>query len=658
MPYTKKAVAVLAAIATLTLLPIGLSAQDKPVSPAHVPGPTAAEAAALAAVIRSNATLAQKQAACKRLGEIGSKEQVGVLASLLADERLSHAARRGLEAIPDPSATDALRRALPGLKGKTLVGVLHSLGARRDPSPAADVIARLGNADPQVAAAAAYALGRIATPEAGRALVQSLSTSPGTVRPAIADGGLACAEAFVRGGRVSEAVSVYEAIRKAELPKHIRAAATRGVILAWRPGSAEVLIAQLRDKDHVAFATALGAVREVADPGVTPILLGQLPHLVPQRQALLLTALGSRGDVAARPPVLEAAKSGPPEVRIAALRALATLGDASAVPVLLESINQADPAIAAAARDSLSAMADPSINAALGSMIGKAQGKSRCFLFDLVGRRQIVAAVPTLVAAADDPDADIRIAALRALGRTITPQDLPVLTARLLAPKNPAERTVVQEALKATCVRAPDKNMCAERIGACLPQASPKARGFLFDLLGIVGGPAAMRTVAAATFDANVETRDAAVRVLGKWRTPDAAGPLLEVARKSSDAKLRVRALRGYIRIIRQLDLPNHQKLAMCREAMASAERDEERVLALGALGRVRTVDALTLAATHLNTPPLKEAACLACLAISEKIVATQPGAVAEAMPKVLDATKDVDVVRRAKEMRARATKK
>jgi hypothetical protein len=45
-------------------------------------------------------------------------------------------------------------------------------------------------------------------------------------------------------------------------------------------------------------------------------------------------------------------------------------------------------------------------------------------------------------------------------------------------------------------------------------------------------------------------------------------------------------------------------------------------------------------------------------LAISEKIVATQPGAVAEAMPKVLDATKDVDVVRRAKEMWARATKK
>jgi HEAT repeat protein len=658
MPILRDLVAASAAIAAWIVLPLVVLAQDKPALPATAANPTAAEAAALAAVIRSNATFAQKQAACKRLGEIGSKEQVEVLASLLADEKLSHAARRGLEAIPGPAATDALRRALPGLKGKTLVGVLHSLGARRDPSATADVMARLGDADPQVAAAAAYALGRIATPEAGRTLVQSLSTSPESVRPAIADGCLACAEAFLRGGKASEAVSVYEAVRKAKLPTHIRAAALRGVILAWQPGSGELLAAGLQDKDQVAFATALGAVREAAHPGVTPVVLSVLPILAPQRQALLLAALGSRGDVAARPAVIELAKAAPAEVRVAALRALANLGDASAVPVLLEALSQADSAIAAAAGDSLSAMTDPAIDAALGRLLGNARGKSRCFVYDLVGRRQIVAAVPTLVAAAGDPDAEVRLAALRALGRTISPTDLSVLTTRLLTPKSPAELAVVQDALKTACARATDKNLCAERIIACLPQASPQVRGCLLDLLGLVGGPAALQTVAAATFDANAETRDAAVRVLGKWRSPDAADRLLAVARKSSDAKLRSRALRGYVRMIRQSDVPDQKKLAMFREAMAAAERDEERILALGALGRVRTVEALTLAATYLNTPPLREAACLTCLDISEKIVAKEPVAVAEAVSKVLDATKNADTIRRAKEVQAQAAKK
>ena len=41
-------------------------------------------------------------------------------------------ARYALETIPDPSVDDALRDALGKLKGRPLLGVIGSLGVRRD----------------------------------------------------------------------------------------------------------------------------------------------------------------------------------------------------------------------------------------------------------------------------------------------------------------------------------------------------------------------------------------------------------------------------------------------------------------------------------------------------------------------------------------------
>jgi HEAT repeat protein len=657
MPSSRIVLALFAAAILLAFAPASSPAQAKPASPTDS-NAAAKEIAAQIAVLQSAAPHERKLAACKRLGAIGGKESVAVLASLLSDENLTHPARIGLEAIPDPAATEALRSALPKLKGKSLVGVIHSLGARRDFSATSDLVGRLSDPDPQVASAAAFALGKFATPDAGRALLQALPSASPAVRPAVADACLTCAEAFRSQGKPADASALCGEVLKASLPEPLRCAALRGVIAAWQPGSAEVLAAQLKAKDRASFGAALGASREVAGPEATQVLLGVLAGLAPERQAWLIAALGDRGDPAARPVVLEAAQKSAPQARVAALRALAKLGDASTIPVLLAAAGQSDPAIAVAAQDSLSAMANPAIDADVAGLIEKTQGKSRRFLFDLAGRRQIAAAVPAMKAAASDADPEVRLAAIRALGRTIGPHDLPCLTNRLLAPANSAELAVVQQALKTACGRAADKKVCAEKLTACCPQASPATKIFVLELLGSVGDATALQAVGAAAFDANPQIQDAAIRILGKWKSAQAAAPLLDVVRKTADVKLRTRALRGYIRIVRQLDVSTEQRLVMCKEAMGLAQRDEERVLTLGALGRIPSAEALAQAAAQLNVPSLKEAASLACVSIAEKIVGSQSAVVASTMPKVLAATKNADVARRAKEVQSRAMKK
>jgi HEAT repeat protein len=110
------------------------------------------------------ASLYAQAKACRRLAVVGDKRAVPALADLLDDPRLSHYARLALEAIPDSAAGLALRDALGKVEGKLLVGVINSLGQRRD-TKAIEALAKLLRHDHvEVAQAAAAALARIRPP--------------------------------------------------------------------------------------------------------------------------------------------------------------------------------------------------------------------------------------------------------------------------------------------------------------------------------------------------------------------------------------------------------------------------------------------------------------------------------------------------------------
>ena len=142
--------------------------------------------------------------------------------------------------------------------------------------------------------------------------------------------------------------------------------------------------------------------------------------------------------------------------------------------------------------------------------------------------------------------------------------------------------------------------------------------------------------MAAAAKDSNKDLQDAATQALGKWATPDAAPELLKLANTLPSDKLRIRTLRGYIRIAQQMGLPPEQKLEMCEEAFRAAQRDEERRLVLAVLGHLPTTKALSLVVPHLAHPACAEEAATAALEIGDKIVQKEPRTVADAMRQVL----------------------
>ena len=87
----------------------------------------------------------------------------------------------------------------------------------------------------------------------------------------------------------------------------------------------------------------------------------------------------------------------------------------------------------------------------------------------------------------------------------------------------------------------------------------------------------------------------------------------------------------------------------MCRDALAAATRDDERKLVMDALARIPSKAALELAQAPLDKAGMKEAACSAAVLVGERIIDSQPAAVAKAMKQVVQTTASNDLAGQAK---------
>ena len=170
---------------------------------------------------------------CRQLVLIGSAASVPAMTPLVLDEELSVHARNVLEHVPGPESEKALRDALGQAKGRTRIGVINSVAARRDAASTPALIKILGE-DPDSAAAAAKALGEIGTSEAAKALTAARAKGPALVQKAVVDGTLICADRLVAAGQRPQAITLLESLTETSQPEHVRLAARRMLSVVTR----------------------------------------------------------------------------------------------------------------------------------------------------------------------------------------------------------------------------------------------------------------------------------------------------------------------------------------------------------------------------------------------------------------------------------------
>lgn len=602
-------------------------------------------------VLKSGASRKEKADACRELAVVGTSKAVPVLVRSLADAELNHMARYALETIPDPGVDSALRGELPRLQGRPLVGVIGSLGVRKDAKAVKPLSSLLGDPDPEVVQAAARALGQIGTADAARAIEKALPATAPANRLAFCEGLFRCAETFAAKGKTKDAIALYDRMRgMTDVPHQVRAGALRGAIIARDQGGLELLKESLLSSDRVLFHAAVRAALETPGAEVTRALAGCLPQLQPDNQIVAMQALGSRGDDLAVPALSTQAKAGPKTTRVAAIRAVAAIGDAAAVPVLVQLVEEADREIAQVAVDGLAGFPGREADSAVLSMLKSPEADRRLVGIDLVGRRRMVTAVPALLTVASDADAKVRSSAYQRLGKLGTPAEVPALIKLLVQTTDAQDLTGLAEALSSICTGAGSPASATEQIIGAMPGAQPAQQGALLSVLGALGGAPALVAVRGAVRDYAPEIRDAAVRALADWPDAGAAPDLLQIVRSTTaTGNQRDLAFRGYVRLVRESGGPPPEKLKSLAAAASLATSPQEKMLVLAGLGDMLSVESLRLVTPHLSDPAVADEAGAVAVKIAEKLDPKESADIGTALNQVLKSAKSQQVLDKAR---------
>lgn len=588
-------------------------------SGAETPNP--AVATHLAVLAKPDAPLKDKVDACRELARIGGREAVEPLAALLADETLSHAARYGLETIPDPAVDACFRKALGELHGRPLVGVIGSVGVRRDAGAVDLLVKRLTDADPEVAQAAARALGSIAAPAGLEALEAALAQAPATNQLAFCEGLLRGAGKLEAQGQSRPAMAIYDHLRSLPLPHQVRTGAWRGSILTRGPSGLDLLRAALNSEDFALFVIGVRVSDELRDDAVTMALATQLGKATGDRAVLLLEVLGRRGDVSALPAISEAATKAEKPIRLEALRALSQGGSPRAVPVLASLAFDPDHDIAKAAGESLAALPCEGASDAILILLTSPDREKRLTGMDLAARRRLASALPELIKAARDADGAIRRQAVKTLGGLAGAQEVPALLELLAQAKDQEDLDGLEQSLSAVCLRSGATAACVSKITASLENSKPAQKCALLRTLNAMGGPAALESVRKSVSDSEPQVHAVAIRALASWNSPEAAPDLLELARTVDQPSERLLCLRGFLGFASHSETPEPQRLTMCRQAAGLSLKPEEKKLLLAALGGIASVDALVMVQPFLDDSTLQKEAASATLDIAAKVL-------------------------------------
>ncbi|MCX6911065.1 MAG: HEAT repeat domain-containing protein, partial [Verrucomicrobia bacterium] len=480
-----------------------------------------------------------------------------------------------------------LLAALDKTSGKLKVGVVTSLGERREAKAVAPLAKLIVNADPQLAGAAIMALGNIGGAKCAAILAEAKPADALVARRA--DAVAMCADTMV-AKNAFEAANYYRWLFTMVNMPAARIAGLHGLVRAEKAKALPTVLDALGDRMPAVQKAAVRCLLDLPGAEATKAFAGKLAGLSPEMQIALSLTLMDRGDRAALPAVTALVTSDNEPVRVAAITALAKLGNESSLDALLKAAATSGDT-ATAATESLKNITGKGIDAALVKRIAGADGKAKTLLIQTLGARRAVAATAALEQTTADKDGAVSREAFKALGLVADEASLPKLVA--LVEKNP-DNTDAQDALVTASRRMYDQKSVEATLLATVKKSKGDAHSALLKVLGQVGGPGAFTALRAALKDSDEKVRDAAVRALASADDAGVLPDLLGVIKSSPNKTHRVLALRGYTRIAglggRRAE---GETLKLLKNALPAAKEPDEKKLLLSALANIHSTATL-----------------------------------------------------------------
>ncbi|MCK4853542.1 MAG: HEAT repeat domain-containing protein [Bacteroidales bacterium] len=573
--------------------------------------------------LQSDARAAGKQYVCRELGVIGTASSVPVLSELLVAPGMAGTALLALEKIPGAQADQALLKVLVEEDEVLQIAVINSLAARQVTAAIIPLTRLMRSDNEKLALSAISALGSIAGAEAAKNLYDFSDEAPASLKWAVLDARLKCADRFMEGGDKKNAAIIYEKVYQADPPETLKYNALAGKFKTSSEDPYNFILNHLRQEDPE-FHPYIIQLAYQLDDGQK---LGRIFDDMRESQNIptlhLFAALASIGDFSVHQEVIASLvdREEEEDVRMAAIRALASIGEPSDALLLAELAASAKGPEKELARQSLYMLPGSKTNEKIRSGIREETGDIRAELIRSTGERNMDEATELLFEFTSDPDPNVRMESIRALGKLASPEILSDLITVLMQTDTRRERQEAERAIYAVTQKMPENaDQSASIIGALGNAEDPEVLASLINIIGMIGDGKDLDVLREYLESGEEGVQLAVIRALSGW--PD-AGPmedLKQLASSTDDQRKHTLALRGYVDVVlADNQMSNDDKFREIRHAYDLSTSTAEFRIVISGLSRIGSLEALDMAVRLLENPELRKEAEAAVVRIAEQ---------------------------------------
>ncbi len=289
-------------------------------------------------------------------------------------------------------------------------------------------------------------------------------------------------------------------------------------------------------------------------------------------------------------------------VKTEAIRSLAINQKAKAVPVLLDQLKKANSVsdlteIEKALRNTCSVKECGLLAAQLNEM----NDAGKVVLINVLGARRGTESFSQILKSCQSENQAIRTASLVALENTAKPENVSELIALLKQTADAKSIENIQNALinVYSGTSKPDATLVLKEI-----QNGGQADKLIPGLASL-NDPKALKTVVGLLKNGSKSEREAAFVSLSNWNNATAAPHLFAAFTNPELKAFKNDALKAYIQITLNSNLPDDQKLLMIEKLMSECTSTQEKTSVIQACGNVKTFLSLVFVSTYLDDQEL-----------------------------------------------------
>lgn len=288
---------------------------------------------------------------------------------------------------------------------------------------------------------------------------------------------------------MQEAEDLYWTLLDSETSEQsVREAALRGAVLTGGARSRDLWLKTLQADDFEAARFAVRIALEMNRAQSSADLADLLVAVDARRKVLFIGILAELGRVEVLPKLEAYARSGESVVRLAAIHALGRLAGAGTAELYVELLQDPEAPIAQAAAEGLAGLETEDVDRTVVDGLNGADAALTAQLVGIVAQRRLKAALPTLQAMVDSPDAKVRLAAIKSYGELAAVEQLPVLLELIQTRTDRADVQALGKAIAQVCILANAPEVCLPLLKTAEAAAVPEAKPMLGKVIRRIGG--------------------------------------------------------------------------------------------------------------------------------------------------------------------------